>query len=277
MKRAQTIGMVLVFMGIIGTGAYVFVASKQDEATHVTLYGNVDIRQVSLGFRVAGRVQDLHFEEGDRVKKGDLLATLDQKPYLNRVNAAKAALAQKKAAHENAFHISARKEKLVKSKFASVEDYQTTQTTEEEAFALIQAAQADLDTATTDFQDTSLMSPSTGTILSRVHEVGAIVGAGDSVYVLSLDAPMWVRAYVSETDLGRLHLGMQAQVYTDANPQKPYTGQVGFISPIAEFTPKNVETPELRTKLVYRLKVIIKDPDPFLRRGMPVTVHLKTQ
>lgn len=277
MKRSQTIGIAFVLMGIIGTGAYVFMESEQEKATHVTLYGNVDIRQVSLGFRVSGRLQDLHFEEGDRIKKGDLLAKLDQKPYLNKVNAAKAALAQKKAAHENASHISARKEKLVKSRFASVEDYQTTQTTEEEAFALIQASQADLDTATTDFQDTSLIAPSTGTILSRVHEIGAIVGAGDSVYVLSLDEPMWVRAYVSETDLGRIRLGMHAQVYTDANPDKPYTGQVGFISPVAEFTPKNVETPELRTKLVYRLKVIIKDPGPLLRQGMPVTVHLKTE
>lgn len=277
MKRSQTIGIALILMGVIGTGAYVFVESKAEEATHVTLYGNVDIRQVSLGFRVSGKVQDLHFEEGDRVKKGDLLARLDQKPYLNKVNAAKAALAQKKAAHVNASHISGRKKRLVQSKFASVEDYETTQTTEEEAFALIQAAQADLDTATTDFQDTSLTAPSTGTILSRVNEIGAVLGAGDSVYVLSLDEPMWVRAYVSETDLGRIRLGMQAQVYTDAAPQKPYTGQVGFISPVAEFTPKNVETPELRTKLVYRLKVIIKDPGPLLRRGMPVTVHLKTE
>jgi HlyD family secretion protein len=67
---------------------------------------------------------------------------------------------------------------------------------------------------------------------------------------------------------------MPADVYTDSQPAKPYHGQIGFISPVAEFTPKNVETTELRTELVYRLRVIVNDPDNGLRQGMPVTVKL---
>ena len=67
---------------------------------------------------------------------------------------------------------------------------------------------------------------------------------------------------------------MRALVYTDTNPNKPYEGQVGFISPIAEFTPKQVQTRELRTDLVFRLRVVITKPDKFLRQGMPVTVKL---
>ena len=83
-----------------------------------------------------------------------------------------------------------------------------------------------------------------------------------------------MRAYVGETDLGRIRPGMAAEVTTDSAPGKVYHGQIGFISPVAEFTPKAVETRELRTDLVYRLRVIVDDPDQGLRQGMPVTVAL---
>jgi len=105
-----------------------------------------------------------------------------------------------------------------------------------------------------------------------VREPGAMSGPSATVLVVALKQPVWVRAYVPEPDLGRIHLGMQARVYTDSRPDKPYVGRVGFISPVAEFTPKNVETPALRTDLVYRLRIMIDAPDQGLRQGMPVTV-----
>jgi HlyD family secretion protein len=111
-------------------------------------------------------------------------------------------------------------------------------------------------------------------ILSRVREPGAIVGPQDVVTVLSLTRPVWVRAYVGEPQLGRLHPGMEVTVHTDSAPGHPYRGRVGFISPVAEFTPKSVETPDLRTDLVYRLRVIVEQPDDGLRQGMPVTVRV---
>jgi HlyD family secretion protein len=77
--------------------------------------------------------------------------------------------------------------------------------------------------------------------------------------------------------LGRIYLGMKAQVYTDSRPNNPYEAVVGFISPVAEFTPKTVETKDLRTKLVYRIRVIISQPDRYLKQGMPVTVVLDTR
>jgi HlyD family secretion protein len=83
-----------------------------------------------------------------------------------------------------------------------------------------------------------------------------------------------VRTYVNERDLGRIRPGMAAQVATDSAPDKPYRGHIGFISPTSEFTPKTVETRELRTDLVYRLRVIVDNDDGRLRQGMPVTVTL---
>jgi HlyD family secretion protein len=83
---------------------------------------------------------------------------------------------------------------------------------------------------------------------------------------------VWVRRYVAETELGRIHPGMKVKVTSDTKPDQAYDGTIGFISPVAEFTPKSVETPELRTDLVYRLRVVVATPGPDLRQGMPVTL-----
>ena len=100
------------------------------------------------------------------------------------------------------------------------------------------------------------------------------MASGATVYTLSLQKPVWVRAYVAEPQLGLIHPGAAVQLFTDTRPGQPYDGQVGFISPVAEFTPKSVETPELRADLVYRFRVIVTNADAALRQGMPVTLRL---
>jgi HlyD family secretion protein len=122
--------------------------------------------------------------------------------------------------------------------------------------------------------DSELVSPSAGTILTRARERGAIVQPGETVFSLTLASPVWVRTYVNERDLGLIRPDMPAQVTTDSDPGRPYSARIGFISPTAEFTPKTVETRELRTDLVYRLRVVVDNPDGGLRQGMPVTVTL---
>ena len=97
------------------------------------------------------------------------------------------------------------------------------------------------------------------------------------VYTMALLDPVWVRTYAPEPDLGKIHPGMKAQIFTDSFPGRAYDGWIGFISPVAEFTPKTVETPELRTSLVYRLRVYVHNPDNSLRQGMPVTIRLKLE
>jgi HlyD family secretion protein len=119
--------------------------------------------------------------------------------------------------------------------------------------------------------DTRLIAPEDGVILARVHEPGTIAAIGDVVYSIVLTHPTWIRAYVAEPSLERLHPGMEAEVRTDGG--KRYRGKVGSISPLAEFTPKTVQTPEQRAELVYRLRVVVEQADDSLRQGMPVSVH----
>ncbi|MBM6606029.1 secretion protein HlyD [Enterobacteriaceae bacterium RIT814] len=143
-----------------------------------------------------------------------------------------------------------------------------------QAKASLEQAQAQLAQAELDLRDTTLTAPANGTLMTRAVEPGSMLNAGSTVLTLSLTRPVWVRAYIDEPNLGQMQPGRELLLYTDGRPDKPYHGKVGFVSPTAEFTPKTVETPDLRTDLVYRLRIIVTDADDTLRQGMPVTVTL---
>src|SRR3546814_8312318 len=116
----------------------------------------------------------------------------------------------------------------------------------------------------------SLLAPSTGTIIARVREPGSMVVSQSPVYSLSLDRPVYVRAYVGESDLGRIAPGMRVRVRSDPSA-KTYQGPIGLISPRAEFTPKTVETTDLRTHPVYRLRIVATHRDAATNQGMTGT------
>lgn len=144
------------------------------------------------------------------------------------------------------------------------------------ARAAVAAADASLAMAQYRLEKTTLTAPADGTVLTRAREPGAVVGPNAVVMTLSHDSPVWIRTYVPEAYLGRVSPGTKVNVTTDDPSGKSYSGQIGFVSPTAEFTPKAIETPELRTDLVYRVRVVVENPDKGLRQGMPVTVALPT-
>lgn len=141
--------------------------------------------------------------------------------------------------------------------------------------AAVQAAEAALDAAEMELSDTRLFAPQDGIVLTKVHEEGAIVQAGQTIYAITINNPVWIRAYVTQPDLGLIRPGQDVLLSVDARPDKTYRGTIGFISPVAEFTPKTVETKEVRNDLVFRFRVIADDPDNVMRQGMPVTITLR--
>ncbi|MCR6632755.1 MAG: HlyD family efflux transporter periplasmic adaptor subunit [Magnetospirillum sp.] len=141
------------------------------------------------------------------------------------------------------------------------------------AKAQLQSEEGTLDLMRRRLADAELTAPASGQVMTRVREPGSMVLPGATVLTLALAEPMQVRTWVAEPALGKVVPGTRAEIVTDGQA-KVYHGQVGFVSPVAEFTPKTVETPELRTSLVYRVRVIVSDPDDGLRQGMPVTVRL---
>jgi len=298
--------------------------------THLVLQGNIDVRQVNLSFKVDGRIETLAVDEGDTVKAGQVVATLDKRYFQDELGVANAlrdnlasilaklehgsrpeeiaqARAQttaKEATLAEARADYARYKELDKTPGAiskqeldryaaqqAVAEAEAKSAFESQRLMEIGPRREDIDAARAlhaqqraiivqierKLADCNLVAPSDGFIFTRSREIGAIVQAGETVFTLTLTSPVWVRTYVSERDLGLIGPGMAAAVTTDTAPDRPYPAHIGFISPTAEFTPKTVETREIRTSLVYRLRVVVDNPDGGLRQGMPVTVRLPLQ
>ena len=119
-----------------------------------------------------------------------------------------------------------------------------------------------------------LRAPSTGVITVREAELGEVVRRRIAVVTLADLDHLWLRAYIAETDLGRIHWGQEATITTDTYPGKQYHGRISFISPGAEFTPKSVQTYQERVTLVYRIKIDVDNPNHELKPGMPADAHL---
>lgn len=143
-----------------------------------------------------------------------------------------------------------------------------------QAQAQLRGAEAQLDLLRHSLSLAELVAPDDGVVRTRLRQPGDMVNANVPVFALAITEPKWVRIYVSEPDLGRLAPGAAAQVLADGNPT-PVSGQVGYISSVAEFTPKSVQTEELRSALVYEVHIIVDDRDDRLRLGQPVTVYLE--
>jgi HlyD family secretion protein len=293
-------------------------------AVDLMLQGNVEVRQVNLGFKVAGRIASLEVDEGAAVKRGQVLARLDKvyfedaitqlKAQRDQLNAnlakleagnrpeeiaqAEATVAEREATVSNAKIALDRAEALLKSTTGTRKTYDDASAAHRQATAQLNVArqaltlsragfrkediaatraqlasgEAALNIAERQLKDAELIAPHEGIVLTRVREAGAIVNAGETVLVLSLTTPVWVRSYVSEVDFARVRPGQPVTIKTDTPGIAPIAGRIGFIATTAEFTPKTVETRELRTALVYRLRVVADDRQGVLRQGMPVTM-----
>jgi HlyD family secretion protein len=274
-KWSFRIAIVIAIVAIVAIAEY-FILKEKKDASELVLFGNVDVRLVDISFRVAGKVAQLFFEEGDCIKKGDLLAKLDNTPYDALLEQSRAAENSVAANLKNAEILWKRREDLIGVGGVSQEDLDNATANYRELYANWMQAKAAVQVQEDNMAYTEVFAPTDGVILTRIREPGTVVNPSDPVYTLSVASPVWIRAFVAEPDLGKIYYGMPAEIYTDTKNAPVYKGQVGFISPIAEFTPKTVETLQIRTDLVYRLRIYADNPDWHLKQGMPVTVKLKT-
>lgn len=143
----------------------------------------------------------------------------------------------------------------------------------QQAAAQLRAAEAQVAFLKAELDDADLKAPANATVRSRLIEPGEMASPTRAAFSLATNSPKWVRAYVSDMQLGRIKPGMKAEVLVDSLPGRTIPGWIGFISSVAEFTPKTVQTEELRTSLVYEVRVFVDDPDNVLRLGMPATVR----
>jgi len=326
-NKKKVIPAVVVLLIAAAAGSWWYLSSPEiQDANRLVLYGNVDIRETDLAFNNSEHIDRLLVQEGDRVSKGQLVATLHRERHEAEVAVAEARVAAQRAVvarleigsrpeevRQARANVAAARARLSDAQVTftrtqdlsgkelisrqALDDAQTTLDTARadlevaqqvlalaiegprsedivEARALLKASEAQLALAQEVLKDTELYAPAAGVIRDRLLEPGDMVSPQTPVLTLALTDPIWVRAYASESYLGRLTPGMLAEVSTDSYPGKTYPGWIGFISPTAEFTPKNVEAPELRTRLVYQVRVHVCNPQDELRLGMPATVSI---
>ncbi|MBO7536920.1 MAG: efflux RND transporter periplasmic adaptor subunit [Alphaproteobacteria bacterium] len=258
---------------------YGLVSQYKENSSELTLYGNVEIRQVTVGFQVPGKIVSMSKEEGDTVSKGEVIATLDDTDYKNSLEKAKADVKKAEAISREANLKYERNGPLCLNNVLAKQDYDTLLSNRDRTKADYLAAVAAENLAKNQLEYTEIHAPDDGIITTRIQEPGSIVVAGQGIYTICKNRPMWVRAYVSEPNLGNIKYGMKVKVLTDTvdpktNKLRAYEGQIGYISPVAEFTPKTVQSTEQRANLVYRIRVYIDNIDEFLRQGMPTTIKI---
>jgi HlyD family secretion protein len=318
----------VVVLGLVGAAIW-WMMQREIASRELVLFGNVDLRQVELSFNNSERIAAVLVQEGDRVRRGQVLARL----YTSRLEPQLAQAVAEAAAQQQVvtrLRNGTRPEEIAQAR-ANVESaradldnarrqYQRLKSASElsigravpqqdvdAAKATLQVAEAKLavnqkaldlavigprkeDIAQAEAQlradearvallrqqlaDAQLMAPMDAVVRSRLMEPGEMASPQSPVFSLAITDPKWIRAYVGEPDLGKIHPGMAASVAVDSFPERRFGGWIGFISPVAEFTPKAVQTEELRTSLVYEVRVFVGDPTDELRLGMPATVYI---
>jgi HlyD family secretion protein len=328
-KRVLLILALLVLAGA-AAGSTWWRTGRGGPVRDLVLYGNMDLRQVALAFNNSERITAVLVQEGDRVKRGQVLARLDSSRLEPQVAQAEARVAVRRHAVER-LHNGSRSQEIAQARAnvasaradainarghyerlrtlahnsagrgVSQQDFDNAKAALDVAearlavnqkaldLAIVGARKEDIGQAEAELRadeaqlaflrqalaDAQLVAPIDAAVRTRLMEPGEMASPQRPVFSLAITDPKWVRAYVAEPDLGKLRTGMIASVVVDSFPDQHFEGWVGFISPVAEFTPRTVQTEELRTSLVYEVRVFVKDPSDQLHLGAPATVYLR--
>lgn len=274
--KKKIIPLIVLILMIAGVATWFVRHRAINSRDRISISGNVEVTEVQVSFMTAGRVLERLVDEGQFVKKGDLLARLDRVELEQALEQAKAALAVAEAEAGRMRLEFARQKELFGKKVIASREFEIAQAAGAIAEARVKASSATLALAETRLGYTALTGTVAGVVLSKAIESGEYVFPGTTVLTIGNLEQVWVRAYINETDLGRVKVGQAARVMTDTYPGKIYSGVVSFISSEAEFTPKNVQTAKERVKLVYRVKIDVANPAMELKPGMPADAVIQT-
>jgi len=292
-----------------------FAGCNNNNGKTITETGTLEANHVTMSAQVSGMIQFFGPEEGTMVSKGDTVALVDPADWQYQLAQAEANMraadaqyrlalegprkedvAQGKANYESAKADLQRMEELFKTKSISdknVEDARTRFTLAEQAWEKLQRGsrpeEVDLAKARRDqaaaqmaqlrkkVNDCIITAPIGGTLVNRFVEPGELVTPGATVARIADLRDMEVNIYVAEMVLPRIQLGQSATVAVDAFPERTFQAHVVFLSPTAEFTPKNIQTKDERVKLVFAVKLKVQNPEGFLKAGLPADVTLTFQ
>ncbi len=313
-------------LGLVVLSVAVLTAGCRWQDGKIDGSGTIECTQVLVSPQVAGRILELPVQEGDTLKKGDLVARLDPKDFELKRDEARAGLAQARAqldlikAGAREEDIQRAREQVREAKAAAkmAEDdrvritqlFEKKSATEKQADdaksnadrtsaalaaaeqnlakltkgnrpeeirlaeAQLELAQARLAQVEKAIADCTVTAPMDGVVTEKIREEGELVSIGTPIITLSRQTDVWLSIYVPESRLGKVKIGQPARVKIDGD-KRLFDGTVTFVSPEAEFTPKNVQTPDERAKLVYRVKITLSNSEGIFKPGMPADGYLQ--
>lgn len=260
MKR-PILPLLVVVLSLVGLTLYFDVIRKREKETNIIEgSGTIEVTEIDVASKIMARIADVTVQEGDEVKKGDILVRLEGEELS----------AQEKSAianYENALANYKRAKELYEAGSLSTRDFESISTA-------YQIAQANLDIASLSAKNSIIRAPIDGFIVSRNLNPGEIAFPGAAILTMADLRHCWIKIYIPETKLGLVKIGQKAEIFVDTFPNKKYEGKVVFISPRAEFTPKTVQTKDERTKLMFAVKIDLPNPDLELKAGMPADAKI---
>jgi HlyD family secretion protein len=275
-------------------------ACQKEKKSEISGSGTMEATEVMLSSKSAGTIVKLSVREGDRVRKGAVLALIDSEKVvlqekqllagmeelrLNMINARRGAdLAKESLDNVNKkyqrMHALWQAGSATQQQYEDVENgLKAAQTQYDNAVTSLQALQArnaqlqaQLGLVRSQLSDTRVVSPIDATVVETFVEEGELARPAGPIANLADLQHMWVKIYITEKELGQIRLSGQARLFITSRPDQAFPGQITWISPKAEFTPKNVQTKEARADLVYAVKISVENPDGALKIGMPIDV-----
>ncbi len=245
--------------------------------------GTIEATEVEISSKLAGRIEVITKDEGDSAAKGELLAELEHKELSAQLKVAEATIrvteaqiAQAKTNLKNLEENLGRIQALFKSGAATQQQLDDAQTKAEAGREQVRSLEYSREQAAAQknyilaqIDNAQIFAPIAGRIIKKTAEAGETVFPGSPILTLADLSEVTLKIYLKEADVGQVKLGQQAKVKVDAYPNQEFSGRVSFISPVAEFTPKNIQTKDERVKLVFAVKVTIPNPEEKLKPGQP--------
>ncbi|MBT1073179.1 efflux RND transporter periplasmic adaptor subunit [Pelotalea chapellei] len=313
--------LITIAVAIIAVVTIAIIRRKPEETNRLKVSGTIEVTSTELSFKIPGRMMERLVDEGEIVRRGQVVARLDTEELHNERSArladqraaqagladlragsrreeiaqGKAALARMRAEADRSVSDARRMEELFRREVIPLKDLEAARAARDASAAAVREAQerlkllesgprpnavqemgaraeatkAALAQAETRLSQSVLTSPVNGLVLSKHAEPGEMVAAGGAIVTVGTMDQVWLRGYIPEYELGKVKVGQPASVTVDTWPGRTFQGTISFISPQAEFTPKNVQTEKERVKLVYRIKITMANPQMELKPGMP--------
>jgi len=283
----------VLILAVGGLVVLIYVQQKRhsDNSKLITASGTIEVTEVEISSKLSGRIETFTKEEGDTVQKGELLAELEHKELSAQLRVAEATtkvteaqIAQARTNLKNFEDNLRRIKELFKSGAATQQQLDDIESKTEAARDQVRSlgysreqAQAQKNLILIQIDNAKIFAPISGRVIKKTAEMGETVFPGVPLLTLADLSKVTLKIYLKETEVGRVRLGQAVKVKVDAYPKESFEGKISYVSPSAEFTPKNIQTKDERVKLVFAVKIIIPNPKELLKPGLPADAEMVPQ